>query len=100
MQSDWSAKRTCSELTSAVEWTATVSTPSSRAARMTRRAISPRFAMRMRWNTSASASAPDRSPAEPVDSLDRLETEERLAVFDGAAVLDQHLGQAPGVLGL
>src|SRR2546429_4140659 len=33
MQSDWSAKRTCSELASAVEWMATVSTPSSRAAR-------------------------------------------------------------------
>jgi len=39
MQIDWSAKRTCSELASAVEWTATVSTPNSRAARMTRSAI-------------------------------------------------------------
>src|SRR5260370_34464922 len=50
MQIDWAAKRTCSELLSAVECTATVSIPSSRAARMTRRAISPRLAIRMRWN--------------------------------------------------
>jgi len=48
MQSDWSAKRTCSDIASAVEWTATVSIPNSRAARMIRSAISPRLAMRMR----------------------------------------------------
>src|SRR5690242_2145399 len=90
MQSDWSAKRTCRELASAVECTATVSTPNSRAARMMRRAISPRFAMRIRWNTWL--------PPRP--RLGRLEAEERLAVLDRAAVLDEHLHQPAGLLGL
>src|SRR4051812_46550683 len=100
MQSDWSAKRTCSELASAVEWTATVSTPSSRAARITRSAISPRFAIRMRWNTDASAFGSGPVAAERRSPLDRLEAEEGLAVLHRAAVLDQHLGEPPGLLRL
>ena len=46
MQIASSANRTCSAWASAVEYTATVLSPISRQARMTRRAISPRFAMR------------------------------------------------------
>jgi hypothetical protein len=48
-----SAKRTCSESESAVECTATVEMPSSRQARMTRNAISPRLAMRTFLNIAA-----------------------------------------------
>src|ERR1051326_2669754 len=46
MQTSSSAKRTCSDSRSASEYTATVSTPSSLHARITRRAISPRVAAR------------------------------------------------------
>src|SRR3954470_17097751 len=46
MHTSSSAKRTCSDSRSASEYTATVCTPSSRQARMTRNAISPRLAMR------------------------------------------------------
>src|SRR3954470_3726561 len=87
MQSDSSANRTWSEWTSAVEWTATVLIPSSRAARMIRSAISPRLAMRIFENIRTKASC-------------RLETEERLAVLDRAAVLDERLDQAARALGL
>src|SRR5271169_19995 len=47
MQMASSAKRTCSELRSASLYTATVLMPSSLHAQMTRRAISPRLAMRI-----------------------------------------------------
>src|SRR5439155_3612183 len=50
MQTSSSANRTCSDSRSASEYTATVSTPSSRHARMTRSAISPRLAMRTLLN--------------------------------------------------
>src|SRR5688572_3484705 len=53
MQTSSSAKRTCSDSRSASEYTATVCTPSSRHARMTRSAISPRFAIRTFLNTGA-----------------------------------------------
>ena len=53
MQTASSAKRTCSESASAVEWTATVPMPSSRQARMTRSAISPRLAMSTFLNMAA-----------------------------------------------
>ena len=53
-----SAKRTCSASASASEWTATVRMPSSRQARMTRRAISPRLAMRIFLNIGAAALRP------------------------------------------
>src|SRR5690348_13013701 len=45
MHTSSSAKRTCSDSRSASEYTATVCTPSSRQARMTRSAISPRLAI-------------------------------------------------------
>ncbi len=47
MQTLASARRTCIALASAVEWTATVSMPISRQARMIRSAISPRLAIRI-----------------------------------------------------
>src|SRR3982751_1190775 len=53
MQTSSSAKRTWSDSRSASEYTATVCTPSSRHARMTRSAISPRLAMRTFLNTGA-----------------------------------------------
>src|SRR5438874_11139084 len=90
MQSASSANRTCSEFVSAVECTATVSMPSSRAARMMRSAISARLAMRILWNIAIRPPAP----------LHRFESEERLAVFDGAAVLDHDFEQPPRLLGL
>ena len=52
MQIDSSAKSTGSEFSSTVEYAITVSMPSSRAARSTRRAISPRLAMRIFLNIS------------------------------------------------
>src|SRR5256885_16095538 len=87
MQSDSSAKRTCSECTSAVECTATVLIPSSRAARMIRSAISPRLAMRIFENIRGPASC-------------GLEAEERLAVLDRATVLGKRFDQAAGALRL
>src|SRR5882757_6435330 len=53
-----SAKRTTADPASAEEYTATDLTPSSRQARATRRAISPRLAIRIRSNMSVSASSP------------------------------------------
>src|SRR3989442_5010663 len=50
MQTASSARRTCSDSRSASEKTATVSIPSSRAARMIRNAISPRLATRIFLN--------------------------------------------------
>src|SRR5687767_6951740 len=59
-----SAKRTCSECSSASEYTATVLIPSSRHAQITRSAISPRLAIRILLNTVH----PHRK--EPVTELD------------------------------
>src|SRR5690349_21466079 len=53
MHTSSSAKRTCSDSRSASEKTATVRMPSSLQARITRRAISPRFAIRTFRNMSA-----------------------------------------------
>src|SRR5579885_1950427 len=53
MHTSSSAKRTCSDSRSASEYTATVCTPSSRHARMTRSAISPRFAIRTSLNMTS-----------------------------------------------
>src|SRR6202171_2880440 len=50
-----SANRTCKELRSASEYTATVEMPSSLHAQMTRSAISPRLATRIFWNISVGA---------------------------------------------
>src|SRR5574338_787793 len=71
MHTDSSARRTYLASVSASECTATVLTPSSRQARSTRSAISPRLAMRIFSNMTGSA-----------------DDEQRLAVFDRLAVLD------------
>ncbi len=57
MHTSSSAKRTCSDSRSASEYTATVSMPSSWHARMMRRAISPRLAIRTFWNKDLSPSS-------------------------------------------
>src|SRR6056297_180707 len=75
MQMASSAMRTCIASASAVEWTATLATPISRQARITRRAISPRLAIRILSNM-------------PVPRL--FEDDEGGAVFDRCAVLDQN----------
>src|SRR5262245_36308094 len=77
MQTFSSAKRTCSESVSAVECTATVLIPISRHARITRSAISPRFAMRTFLHTGSVY-------------LFR-QSEEVLAVFHVGAVLHEDL---------
>src|SRR5512143_1524706 len=69
-----SASRTCMASASAVEWTATVATPSSLQARSTRSAISPRLAMRILSN---------------IASLALLDYHQRLAIFDRLAVLHE-----------
>src|SRR6056297_1168480 len=74
MQIASSAMRTCMASASAVECTATVCTPISRAARMTRSAISPRLAMRILLNI--------RLPR-------LLDDHQRSAVFHGRAILDE-----------
>src|SRR5512142_3072894 len=78
MQTASSAKRTCSESASAVECTATVWMPSSRQARMTRSAISPRLAMRTFLNMAVLS--------------ERLEAEELLPELDRGGVDGQDLG--------
>src|SRR3954469_2675796 len=78
MQTLSSASRTHMALESASECTATVEMPISLHARCTRRAISPRFAMRILSNMGL---ADDR---------------ERLAELDGRAVLDQDLNDLAG----
>src|SRR4029079_11034072 len=65
------------------EYTATVWIPSSLQARMIRRAISPRFATRMRWNTTSG-----------------LDQEERLVELHRFLILDEHLDDGPGHLRL
>src|SRR5687767_10475222 len=88
MQTSSSAKRTCNEFSSASEYTATVLMPSSRQAWMTRRAISPRFAIRiflnMRWSPLSGG----------------LDREQALAVLDRLAVLHVHLDDFPVAFGV
>src|SRR5215211_5660407 len=76
MQTARSARRVCSAPSSAVEWTATASIPSSWRPRITRTATSPRFAIRTRLKGIQRAGE------------NGLEVEERLAVLDGLTVLD------------
>src|SRR5690606_10428635 len=83
MQIATSASCTWSASRSACEYTATVSTPRSLHARITRSAISPRFAIRMRRNTS-----------HP------LQAEQRLAELDRSAVLHEDRGDLGRELGL
>src|SRR5215210_9029117 len=79
MQTARSAIRTCIDSASAVEYTATASIPSSCSARITRTAISPRFATRTRLKSI-------QRPGEH-----GLEVEERLAELDRLSVLDVDL---------
>src|SRR5216684_4123280 len=71
MQMAWSAKRTCRLSRSASEYTATVPIPNSLQAQMTRRAISPRLAMRIFLKGA------DAKQSLPV--LDRLAVGDQLA---------------------
>src|SRR6056297_1068653 len=73
MHTDSSAMRTCIASASAVECTATLWMPISRAARITRRAISPRLAIRILSNISP-----------PL-----LDDHQRCAIFDRRAIFDQ-----------
>src|SRR5678815_5140515 len=79
-----SANRTWSAVASAVECTATVRIPSSRHARMIRRAISPRLAMRIFLNIASGG----------------LDPEQRLTELHWLAVLHQDLGDLPRLVGL
>src|SRR5262252_5409370 len=81
MQTSSSANRTCSEFSSASEYTATVRTPSSRHAQMMRSAISPRFAIRIFLNMSGG-----------------LDGEQPLAVLNRLAVLDVRVDDLAVVL--
>ena len=63
MHTSSSAKRTCSDSWSGSLYTATVATPSSRHARITRSAISPRLAIRIFLNIDY--------PIRPPESLNR-----------------------------
>src|SRR6266581_1540523 len=88
MQIDSSASRTGSEPASAWEWATTVRIPISRQVRSTRRAISPRLAMRILWNMGAT-----RLPA-------RLYEKQGLAELHRLGVLDEDLDHASGHLRL
>src|SRR3974390_3392840 len=104
-----SASRTCIASASAVECTATVAIPSSLQARSTRKAISPRLAMRIlsnmlclgsgdwgvgggKWKNSV---LPNRySPLPAPYSL--FHNHQRFAELDRLAVLDQDLRHRAG----
>src|SRR5437762_14008332 len=79
MQTSSSAKRTCSEFSSATEYTATVLIPSSRQAKIIRSATSPRFAIRIFLNIQCRT--------EPARPLLRSDGEQAFAILDGLSVL-------------
>src|SRR3954447_21638819 len=85
MHTAWSASRVWSAPASAVEYIATASMPSSCSARMTRTAISPRFATRTRENIVTGSPVSQRVERTPDDGL---ELEEQLAELDWLCVLD------------
>src|SRR6266545_188673 len=89
MCTDSSATRTTPESASGVEYTATEPMPSSRQARATRSAISPRFAIRTFWNTCA-----------PALHLVGVEEHERLLELHPLAVGRRDLGDLPGAVGV
>src|SRR6185295_5840132 len=78
MQTDSSASRTCMASASAVECTATVAMPISLHARLMRRAISPRLAIRT------------------FSIISLFDPHQRLAEFHGLAVADDDLDDAAG----
>src|SRR6516164_5740064 len=75
-----SAKRTCRELRSASEYTATLAIPNSLQAQMTRRAISPRLATRIFRNIVR------RRLTLPAGS----NPEQRLSILDGLPVFHKN----------
>src|SRR5262245_25467413 len=105
MQIAWSASLTYDALRSASENVTTDSMPSSLQARITRRAISPRLAIRMRWNIQTSDSREAlkhaNNPKKPpswffvffvLSCLIRPDQEQWLVEFHDLPVGDQHLG--------
>src|SRR5262245_66598093 len=103
MQTSSSAKRTCSDSRSASLYTATVEIPSSRHARITRRAISPRFAIKTFLNIRSAAGfaaaahlreGAVRRPLDPAEPEGELAgvggEEERHFVADRALVIPLH----------
>src|SRR6267142_1321428 len=93
MHTAWSAKRTCRPWASASENTATVLTPSSLQAQMTRRAISPRFAIRIFLNIPGAAVCRRTLAVGP-------DAEESVPVLDGLPGLAVDLHHFPRDLGL
>src|ERR1051325_4321425 len=85
MHTAWSANLTWSASASAVEYTATEARPISRHARITRSAISPRLAINTFLNMAGTSHG---------------DLEQRLAVLDGRAVVDQDRGDRAGDGGL
>src|SRR5262244_625301 len=79
-----SAKRTCKELRSASEYTATVPIPSSLQAQITRRAISPRLATRIFLNIGWRLLLAARPDAE-----------QRLPIFHGLPVVCEYAQHFP-----
>src|SRR5678815_4321971 len=93
MHTAWSAKRTCRPWASASEYTATVLTPSSLQAQMTRRAISPRLAIRIFLNIPGAAVGPRTLPVG-------TDAEESVPVLHGLAGLAVDLHDLSPYLGL
>src|SRR4029079_15978966 len=93
MHTDSSASATYFASRSASECTTTVLMPSSRHARCTRSAISPRLAIRILSNSFSGLTATGRSVA-------RVDDEQRLAELDRLPVLGQDLLDRPRAVGL
>src|SRR6478672_8183638 len=103
MQTLSSASRTCIASASAVECTATVAMPSSLHARRTRRAISPRLAIRILSNilpceqqdaertANSQWRSVDSTHYSPLPVAISLNDNQRFAEFDRLAVLDENL---------
>src|SRR5690606_30438032 len=88
MQTDSSASLTYLASVSAWECTTTVLMPSSRQARWTRRAISPRLAIRIFSNIRVSRGSPRRRRNAP-PAKRSFDHEQGLAELDRLAILDQ-----------
>src|SRR5512143_13375 len=100
MQTDSSARRTYLASRSASEWTTTVLIASSRQARWTRSAISPRFAIRIlskSFGGIGGTCGRGGRRRRPPGSADH---EQRLAELDRLAVLDEHRLDDAGGIGL
>src|SRR2546429_500682 len=98
MQTSSSAYRTCKESRSASEWTATVFSPISLQARITRRAISPRLAMRTLEIMNELSGCPvvrlsvSSQPDNPITRQPASEShrEQLLTVLDRLPILRKH----------